>query len=205
MAETVLEVLAEAARQHAARPALRYKREGAWHTLTWSEYHQAVKRTARGFMHLGLQPGQGVVIMGFNRPGWFLSDLGAIAAGGLPVGIYQTSTPEQCRYVSEHAQAAVAVVEDARYLEMFRPLRAALPRLRTVVLMHGRSEEPGVLSWADLQERAEGVPEAELDARIAAQRPDDCATLIYTSGTTGTPKGVMLSHRNLVWTAGMIV
>jgi long-subunit acyl-CoA synthetase (AMP-forming) len=203
--DTVTQVLEAAARQHAQRPALRFKQDGAWQTLTWSEYLREVRRTARGFMSLGLRPGQGVVIMGFNRAQWFLADLGAIAAGGLPAGIYQTSTPDQCRYVCQHAQAAVAVVEDARYLELFLSLRSSLPDLRAIVLMNGQSDQPGVMAWDDLLRAGDAVPEAELDARTAAQQDGDCATLIYTSGTTGTPKGVMLSHRNLVWTARQIV
>jgi long-subunit acyl-CoA synthetase (AMP-forming) len=202
---TIPEVLERTARAHAEAPALRFKQGGAWRTVSWRAYHQQVRRTARGFMALGLQPGQGVAIMGYNRPEWFLSDLGAIAAGGVPAGIYQTSTAEQCRHVADHAEAAVVVVEDARYLELFRPLRAQLPRLRAIVLMEGEAGEEGVVSWARLQEMGGAVPDAELDGRISAQRADDCATLIYTSGTTGAPKAVMLNHRNLAWTAAEVV
>jgi long-subunit acyl-CoA synthetase (AMP-forming) len=110
-----------------------------------------VRRTARGFMALGLRPGQGVAIMGYNRPEWFLSDLGAIAAGGLPAGIYQTNTAEQCLHVADHAEAAVVVVENARYLDLFRTVRSQLPRLRVIVMMEGEPAEEGVVSWARLQ------------------------------------------------------
>jgi long-subunit acyl-CoA synthetase (AMP-forming) len=202
---TVPQVLERAAREHASAPALRAKRTGAWQAVTWAEYHRQARQAARGLMALGLQRGQGVVIMGYNRPEWFLADVGAILAGGLPAGIYQTSTAEQCRYIAEHAEAAVAVVENARYLELFLEVRAGLPRLRAIVLMEGASDREGVLSWTQLLERGDAVAEAELDARIAAQSEGECATLIYTSGTTGTPKAVMLSHRNLVWTAKAIV
>jgi long-subunit acyl-CoA synthetase (AMP-forming) len=201
---TVPEVLQRTARAHAGAPAVRFKRAGQWRSLTWSEYQAAVRRTARAFLRLGLRPGQGVVIMGYNRLEWFLADLGAVAAGGLPAGIYQTSTAEQCRYIAAHAEAAVAVVENARYLDLFRAVRPQLPALKAVVLMEGESAEEGVLSWARLQALADEVTEAELDARIAAQGPRDCATLIYTSGTTGAPKAVMLSHENLTWTAATV-
>ena len=201
---TIPQVLERAARTHGSAPALRAKRAGAWHALTWAEYHQQARRVARGFMRLGLRPGQGVVIMGYNRPEWFLADIGAILAGGVPAGIYQTSTAEQCRYIAHHAEAAVAVVENARYLELFLSVRAELPHLRAIVLMEGESGEEGVLSWAGLLERGGDVAEEELDRRIAAQGPRDCATLIYTSGTTGAPKAVMLSHDNLVWTAEVV-
>jgi long-subunit acyl-CoA synthetase (AMP-forming) len=202
---TIPEVLERTARVHGPAPALRVKRAGTWHSLSWSEYHRQARQTARGLMRLGLRPGQGMVIMGHNRPEWFLADVGAILAGGLPAGVYQTSTAEQCRYVAEHAEAAVAVVENARYLELFLSVRAALPRLRAIVLMEGEAAQEGVLTWARLQDLGGEVAEEELDRRIAAQRPQDCATLIYTSGTTGAPKAVMLSHQNLVWTARAVV
>lgn len=191
---TVGEVLDRAARDHPLRPALRFKRDGAWRALSWSAYRDAVRRTARGLMALGLRPGQGVAILGFNRAEWLLADLGAIAAGGVPAGIYQTSSDEQCRYIARHCEAAVAVLEDARHLPLFADVPA-------VVLMEGAGDGARVLSWDQLQERASAVGDDELERRLRAQEPDDRATLIYTSGTTGPPKAVMLSHRNLTWTA----
>jgi long-chain acyl-CoA synthetase len=196
---TVFAVLEATAAAHPELPALREKRDGAWRAFTWEEYRRQALAVARGFLALGLEPGQGVAILGANSPRWFFADLGAIAAGGVPTGIYTTSTPEQCRYVLENCAAGVAVVEHAGYLANVD--RAALPGLRAVVLMEGEGEGDGVLSWRALVAAGEGVPEADVRARLARQRPDDLATLIYTSGTTGAPKGVMLSHRNLTWVA----
>lgn len=204
MNDTVVEVLEATARRQGSRPALKHKRGGEWHTLSWAEYASEVRLVARGLLALGLQPGQGVVIMGYNRPEWFLADVGAIAAGGVPTGIYTTTAPEQIRYISDHCEAAVAVVENRGYLETFLALWPQLPKLKAIVLMEGQSHEDGVRSWGWLRDLGGGVPEADLQARLAAQRPDDLCTLIYTSGTTGEPKGVMLSHRNVVWTAGEV-
>src|SRR5688572_32933366 len=120
---TIPQVLERTARAHANAPALRAKRAGAWHTTTWAEYHRLARLVARGFLRLGLQPRQGVVIMGYNRPEWFLADMGAIMAGALPAGIYVTSTPEQCQYISEHAGAAIAVLENKGYLDAFLAIR----------------------------------------------------------------------------------
>lgn len=201
--ETVLAVLSRTARAHADAPALRAKRDGAWQTIRWSEYESGVRAVARGLMALGLEPKKGVVILGYNRPEWFLAHLGAIAAGAVPAGIYTTSTAEQCRYIAAHAEAQVAVVENRESLLRILPVRDQLPELRRIVLMEGEPEasEAGVvLSWSELLAAAEGTAVEALEARLEAQGPDDPATLIYTSGTTGEPKAVMLSHRNLTWT-----
>ncbi|MCP4200781.1 MAG: AMP-binding protein, partial [bacterium] len=99
----------------------------------------------------------------------------------------------------------VAVVENAQQLEKFLAIRDRLPGLRGIVLMEGEADIEGVLSWDQLLALGESVPEARLEVRIAAQQPDDLATLIYTSGTTGPPKAVMLSHHNMIWTAQAVV
>ncbi|HEV8238361.1 MAG TPA: AMP-binding protein [Thermoanaerobaculia bacterium] len=199
--QTVIEVLEETARRQGSRPALKVKRGGEWRSTSWTDYAAEVRRVAKGLVAVGLQPGQGVVIMGYNRPEWFIADLAAIAAGGVPTGIYTTSTPEQVRYISDHCDAAVAVVENRGYLATFLAIWPQLPKLQAVVLMEGESHEDRVRSWGWLRDLGGGVADADLDTRLAAQTPDDLCTLIYTSGTTGEPKGVMLSHRNIVWTA----
>ena len=157
---------------------------------------------ARAFISLGLEPGKGVAILGFNRPEWFLADVGAILAGGVPAGIYTTSSAEQARYVVQHCEAQILVIEGPQYLELAGQIRFHTPGLKAVVLMQGR--DPAALSWQKLLERGGAVPEEALERRVAAQRPDDLCTLIYTSGTTGPPKAVMLSHHNLVWTSGIL-
>jgi len=208
MPETVIQTLERTARENADRPAMRVKTGGRWQTTTWKEYREQVGLAARGFLRLGLAPGQGVAILGYNRPEWFIADLAAIAAGGLPAGIYTSSTPEQVCYIAEHAEAAVAVVENEAYLETFLALRDRLPKLRAIVLMTGAPSTeklaPDVHTWQQLLELGAGVPEADLRARIEAQKPDDLCTLIYTSGTTGPPKAVTLSHHNIVWTAARV-
>ena len=204
MPETVLQALERTAREHAGRPAMRVKTGGQWQTTTWKEYREQALLAARGFLRLGLAPNEGVAILAYNRPEWFLADVAAIAAGGLPAGIYTSSTPEQCHYIADHAEAAIAVVENQSYLETFLSIRDRLPKLRAIVLMTGASDTPGVHSWQQLLEMGAGVPEADLRARIEAQKPEDVCTLIYTSGTTGPPKAVALSHHNIVWTAARV-
>ncbi len=198
---TVVDALAERARSLGDQPALRVKRDGEWRATTWSGYHASVLRAGRAFLKLGLEPGRGVNILGFNRPEWFIASLGAVAAGGLPAGIYTTLTAEQCRYIADHSEAAVAVVENQGHLEKFLAVRDRLPGLRAIVLMEGASDAPDVYTWAELMALGDDALQPELDRRIAALDAHDRCTLIYTSGTTGPPKAVMLSHHNALWTA----
>ncbi len=201
MPATILDILEATARAQAERPALARKRGGTWEKTSWREFRDAVRQAARAMVATGVEPGQGVVILAFNRPEWFVANLAAIAAGARPAGIYTNSTPEQCRYITEHAEAAVAVVENHEALERLQGAGGRPAGLKAIVLMDGPATEPGVVTWADFLGRGEAAHDPEVDRRTAAAGADDVATLIYTSGTTGAPKGVMLTHRNLAFIA----
>lgn len=207
MSETVGQGFERAAASRSGEPALRFKRDGEWQVISWGGYRELVHRAARGFIALGLQPGQAVTIAGFNRPEWFVADLAAILAGGVPAGIYTSLTPEQCGYIAGHAGAAVSVVEDREQLDKMLAVREGLPALERLVLVDGDGDGDGdgVIGWDELLALGDEVDPAELERRMAAQRPEDLATLIYTSGTTGPPKAVMLSHRNITWTADALI
>jgi long-subunit acyl-CoA synthetase (AMP-forming) len=200
MPDTVLEIFEATAHAQADRPAMARKRGGTWERTTWRGYRDAVRQAARALVATGVKPGQGVVILAFNRPEWYVANLAAIAVGARPAGIYTNSTPEQCRYVTEHAEAAVAFVENRDALERLQGAGGRPSGLAAVVLMDG-APEPGVLAWNDFLARGDASHDAEVERRTAAAKSDDVATLIYTSGTTGTPKGVMLTQRNLAFIA----
>jgi long-subunit acyl-CoA synthetase (AMP-forming) len=202
---TVPQVLDRTAEKHGDVPALMHKADGQWLPISWAQYREQIYQVARGFIELGLEPGKGVAILGFNRPEWFLSDMGALVAGGIPAGIYTTSSPEQAVYIAQHCEAQIVVVEHLDYLEQLLAVADQLPELKAIVIMAGISGEQGVYSWQDVLDLGAAAGDEELDARLAAQQPDDCCTLIYTSGTTGPPKAVMLSHHNLVWTAQALI
>lgn len=204
-AYTVLNVLETSARRHGHRPALRARQDGRWQTTSWNAYYEQATLTARGLIALGLEPGAGVVIMAPNSPRWFLSAIGAIAAGGIPVGLYTTNPPAQCFYIAKHSDAAIAIVQDNVTADLFLRLRAQLPRLKAIVVMHGRVTSEEVSTWESLLERGAKVSGERLGARIAAQQTGDVCSLIYTSGTTGLPKGVMIRHQNIVWNANACV
>ncbi len=192
-------------REHAAkRPgatAYAAKAGGDWVTTSWRDFDLQVRQVGRALIALGVPPGGTVGILGFNRPEWTLSYLGAMAAGAVPVGIYQTCAANQVGYIASHAEMRVVVVEDEAQWHKLQEVLDDLPALEHVVRMTGEADDDRVLAWEDLLARGEDAGEAALEERLAALRPDQLATLIYTSGTTGTPKGVMLSHANLIETA----
>jgi long-chain acyl-CoA synthetase len=183
-------------------PAYHVKRDGAWVPTNWKTYADEVRRAARALIALGFEPGNKVTILGFNRPEWTIFNMAAMAAGGVSAGIYTTCSPEEVQYIVDHSESLVTLVENAEQWEKIKRMRDRLPRLRHVVLMKGATvDDPMVLGWEQFLAKGDGVDASRVDNRMDALEPEGLATLIYTSGTTGPPKGVMLSNRNLVWTA----
>jgi long-chain acyl-CoA synthetase len=187
--------------------AYQAKQDGRWHPTTWQTYAAQVRTAARALIALGFPRGGKVAILGFNRPEWVILDQAAMMAGGAAAGIYTTCSPDEVQYIVHHSEAHVVLVEDAAQLAKVMARRAQLPLLRWIVMMRGAAPAAGadVLSWDAFHAKAEATPEAALDARLDAIELGDLATLIYTSGTTGPPKGVMLSHHNLAWTAQLLI
>ncbi|XP_021368675.1 long-chain-fatty-acid--CoA ligase ACSBG2-like isoform X2 [Mizuhopecten yessoensis] len=183
--------------------ALGVKRDGAWVKWTYKQYYDDVRRVAKGFIKLGLELYHGVGIVGFNSPEWFMADLGAIFAGGFATGIYTTNTPEACQFVAADCEANILVVENNQQLKKILKVWDNLPHLKAIVQYTGEVAErrDNIYSWSELLALAEEVPDSDLEERLQQQAPNKACTLIYTSGTTGNPKGVMLSHDNLAWTA----
>ncbi len=206
---TVMAALERAAAEFGERPALAERSAVGWETTSWRDYRDAIFRAAAGFVHLGVVPGTGLAILSANRREWAVADLAAITAGAIPTGIFVTNTPEQCAYVLDHTEATVAVADNAEAVAKLLAARGGAPRLATIVVFDldesaehaATADQPALVSWRRLLELGAAAGEAEVLERVAAQREEDVATLIYTSGTTGSPKGVELTHRNLVWTA----
>ncbi len=202
---TTIEALKEIAGRLPAHPAFHVRRGDGWSSTSWSEYRDIIRTAGKSLIALGVAPGSGAAIIGNNRPEWFISYLGSMAAGAIPSGIYATNTVEQCSYIVEHSDSTIAFVENEEQLRKFLRVRDQVPRLEHIILMEGSSDLPGVLDWSSFLEAGSQISDQELDGRTADVSEEDPGTLIYTSGTTGPPKAVMLSHRNLTWTAGMCV
>jgi long-chain acyl-CoA synthetase len=203
VADTIPARLFRNAEQKPGTPAVHEVVDGAYAATTWGDYADLVRRAGKSLVGLGLEPGGHVTILGFNRLEWVVMDLACMAVGGAPAGIYITSSPEGVAYINRHSAASVTLVENESQLDKVLAERDGTPDLRWIVLMRGMEAhpDPAVLTWDEFMAKGEGVSDAEFGGRLDALQPDDLATLIYTSGTTGPPKGVMLSHANLTWTA----
>jgi len=199
--ETIPSLVRRNGTMRATHPAHRVWAGDGWKTTTWAEFAGQVRQAGKALMALGLQPGETVSILGFNSPEWVIMDHAAMAIGAVPVGIYATSSPDEVAYILNHAASPVVLVENQAQWEKVKAKRDELPHLRTVVFVKGTADDPLAASWEQFTAKAAATQDAAFDARIDALKPDDLGTLIYTSGTTGPPKGVMLSHRNLHWTA----
>jgi long-chain acyl-CoA synthetase len=208
-ADTILHRLHKNGRNRPSDPAYyeKDKATGQWNLTTWGEYLAQVRQAARALIATGFHPGDKVTILGFNRSEWVIFDLAAMLAGGAPAGIYTTNSPAEVKYIVEHAEAKLILLEDAGQWEKVAQVRDQLPDLKYVVMMRGvpKIEAPDVLTWEEFLAHGNQVPESQVDTRLDELKMDQLATLIYTSGTTGPPKGVMLSHHNLSNTARLAV
>lgn len=173
---------------HPTKVALRTV--GGIHEFTWDDYGRRVETIARGLAAVGVGPGDTVGIMLTNRPEFHLVDTAALHLGAIPFSIYNTSSPAQIEYLFGNAGNAVVITEQA----LLPAIRAAGAAVSTFVVVGGPA---GSAMTLDELESA-GSPDFDFEAAWRAVQPEDVATLIYTSGTTGPPKGVEITHRNII-------
>jgi long-chain acyl-CoA synthetase len=204
----LLEVLHDRAAQLGDRPALWSKRDGVFLPTSWRDYGRRVRHLALGLIDLGVQPGDKVGILAYNREEWVIAELAAMAAGAIPVGLFLGSSPDQLHEQLEHAEVRLLVVENEAGLKAVQALRSRLPRLEWLVVIDppavtspGASAPPGALLYQELVARGAREGDSAYYDRVNALDPEGLALLVYTSGTTGEPRGVMLSHRNLAFSA----
>ncbi|MFI7442501.1 AMP-dependent synthetase/ligase [Nonomuraea indica] len=199
---TVCEQLRQVAERHPDAPAYSDPVEGGWATLGYAEARQRVLEIAAAFAALGLRPGEAVALMMVNRSEHVLADLGAVHAGGVGCTVYSTFAPDQIAFVADDAGARYAVLGGPADLTRWEPVLDRLPGLRRVIMLEGAPAGERFLSWDDFLALGRSAlaadPEA-VEARWRAVTPEDVVTVLYTSGTTGMPKGVPLTHHNVLY------
>jgi long-chain acyl-CoA synthetase len=194
---TIADLVGLAAARYGEHVAVRHKRDGAWHDVTYAELEEIVSELGRGMVDLGIQPGDRVAILCTTRPEWTYAHFGIVCAGGVVVTIYPTNSPEECEWVAGNSEATAIVCENAAQVAKIRAVRERLPHLETIVVIDPEDETgDDVVTLAEVSERGRGRSPDELQARIDALAPEDPYIFIYTSGTTGPPKGCVLTHGN---------
>ena len=199
---TLVDVFNRVARKHKRPDTLNYKSGGQWVSISSDEMLARVKHIAAGLHAIGANCGDRVGLLSESRVEWTLTDAGSIFAGTIDVPIYPTLTPPQVRYILNDSGACILFLANRQKYDEIREALGECPEVKHVVFFdaNGVTSDEG-MTLAQLEEKGRELEQREsgyVDRLAAQTRPDDLATIIYTSGTTGEPKGVMLTHSNLV-------
>ncbi|GMG80945.1 long-chain fatty acid--CoA ligase [Paralimibaculum aggregatum] len=207
-AETFPALLIANARERGQRPASREKEFGIWQSWTWQEVHDEARALALGLVALGMQPGDRMAIIGSNRPRLYWSIVACQMAGGVPVPVYQDAVAEEMAFILDHCEARFALAEDQEQVDKVLSIQERLPTITHILYEDPRGlrnyDHSTLHDYAEVQKlgrAAEAEQGPAMDARIARMQGSDTCVMLYTSGTTGKPKGVVLSHDNILITA----
>ena len=204
---TLIEIFEYAVHTHNRPDAVNYKRDSRWISISSDERLQRIHHVAAGLHSLGVRRGDRVALLSESRPEWTLSDAGCLFAAAIDVPIYPTLTPSQVRYILKDSGAQILIVSNEEKFSEIRDVVGECDQLRHIVFIEPKltntvsgSADRNV-SLAEVENRGAQLlkEQPELIRSLVSEiAPEDLATIIYTSGTTGEPKGVMLTHSNLV-------
>ncbi len=193
MSGSVLDLFLQTAERYESRPCVQFKKRGKWKTLNWGQLRDQVVALSDSLKKLGIAPQDKIAIISTTRYEWTLTDLAILSLNAVTVPIYQSTLPAEIEYILNHCGAKVLFLEDTAQLKKIESIRAKLPKLEKIILF----EKGGEFSFENLLN--EGKKDlSSFEKRLKEILPSSLATIVYTSGTTGKPKGVALTHRNLV-------
>ena len=199
---TLIDLFERAAREHNRPDALNYKRDGSWVSLSSDEMLARAKHIAAALYALGIRHGDRVALLSDSRIEWTLTDAGCLFAGAVDVPIYPTLTPPQVCYILRDSGATALFLANKEKFVELQEILGGCAQLKHVVFFDAEGVTAGDgLTLAELEEIGRNAEQRDPDLverLVSETTADDLATIIYTSGTTGEPKGVMLTHRNLV-------
>ena len=171
-------------------------------SATWEQFYEQVKTVSKSLIGLGVKKDDKVNIISYTCYPWVIADFGITSIGGSTVGIYQSNLPQDCKYIINHSDAVLVFAEDESQLKKLLEIRKEIPDIRKVVLFNGSyNDDDWVISFDEFLELGKKIPDETFYERVDAVTPQDTAGIVYTSGTTGVPKGAVLTHDNITFTA----
>jgi long-chain acyl-CoA synthetase len=208
--QTLAQYFVEKARKYgdSNKVSCRQKELGIWREFTWQQSYEQVRDFALGLIALGVQRGDHICSIGDNDREYLWGYLAGQAIGGAIIGMYTDAIPKEMEYIINHSDSVLALAKDQEQCDKFLELRGQIPKIKRVIYWDDRGlwnyDEDWLISFKEVQELGRQLHEKEPDrfeTEVALGRGDDAAMLCYTSGTMGMPKGVMLSHSNLIGVA----
>jgi long-chain acyl-CoA synthetase len=171
------------------------KDTGEWVTYSTQEYVDQANLISKGLLKMGIKPGDKVALISNNRPEWNIMDIGILQVGAIDVPVYPTISEDDYKFIFNDAEIKMCIVSDADLLKKIQNIKSSVPTLGEIYTFN---KIDGAKHWTEILEIGKDGSDEEVQQLKDGIKATDLATLIYTSGTTGTPKGVMLSHQNLV-------
>jgi long-chain acyl-CoA synthetase len=201
--ESIHHLLKETVESRRDQPAYRwFSSPGATESISWNGFYRQVRQAARALIALGIEKGDKVTILSYSCYRWVLCDMAIAVIGAQTVGIYHSLPGPDVAYIVGHSDSVLAFAEDGTQLDKLLQIREQIPEVRKVVLFSGDPpENDRAIGFEEFMALGESVADEKVDEMSAAVSPDDVAGIVYTSGTTGVPKGTMLTHDNITFTA----
>ncbi len=203
-AVTIPQLFHEGVENFGSKTLVSSKHEGKYREISWQEMGRTVRGLASFLIDQGIKKKDRIAIFSENRHEWWEADLASLSAGAIDVPIYSTNSPDEAAYIISDSECRICFAGTEAHLEKLKKVRKKLPSLELIIVFNDVKKSKGVISFAEAVRRGEESVDAiklqkTMQKRIAALKETDVATIMYTSGTTGSPKGVMLTHSNIIW------
>ena len=187
--------------EHGDKACVAYRNDAAqWFDVSWNQMNEMIHNLAYYLMEKGIQHGDKVAVFSPNRYEWWVADMAILSIGAVNIPIYATNTPDEVRYILDNSDSRVCFAGTKTHMEKIAAVRDKLPKLMEIVIFDDLDKKvEGVSTIKDAFKFGKDHADEKLfNRRLTAIKPEDLCTFIYTSGTTGDPKGVMLSHKNII-------